>query len=199
MADIDTWQRRYQSTPKIPQAAEVLSQNLHLLPAQGKALDVACGLGGNALLMAQQGLDVWAWDYAEAAIEKLQYTARCQKLSIHAEVRDVLAKPPEPASFDVIVVSRFLARALASHLITALRQGGLLFYQTFTAIKVDNSGPSNPDYLLLDNELLQLFSDLNLRVYREENRLGDTAQGQRNCAMLVAERVTPNAGNNLLQ
>jgi hypothetical protein len=53
---------------------------------------------------------------------------------------------------------------------------------------VGEEGPSNPAFYLADNELLELFRSLKLRVYREENRLGDLHKGSRDIAMLVAER-----------
>jgi len=105
-----------------------------------------------------------------------------------AEQRDVVRNPPEPGRFDVIVVSRFLDRSLAPQLAVALRPGGLLFYQTFTRTRVDDSGPVSPDYRLADGELLRVFAGLRLRVYREEGVIGDITCGLRNQAMLVAQR-----------
>ena len=61
-AEQDKWDRRYSDPANEARAAQVLSDNLHLLPTQGTALDLACGLGGNALLLARQGLTVEAWD-----------------------------------------------------------------------------------------------------------------------------------------
>lgn len=171
-----------------PAAADVLTQNQHLLPDSGKALDLACGLGANALLLAEAGLTVTAQDVSSVAIGKLQLTARKLALQINAEVRDVLITPPAAAQYDVIVVSYYLERALAPAIMHALKPGGLLFYQTWCRQKVTNKGPTNPDYLLADNELLTLFAGLKLRVYREEALLGDKSQGFRNVAMLVAER-----------
>jgi tellurite methyltransferase len=88
-------------------------------------------------------------------------------------------------SYDVIVVSYFLERKLAPALIRALQPGGLLFYQTHIRDKVDDSGPANEAFLLARNELLSLFSDLTVLVYREEGRVGDIRRGFRNRAMLV--------------
>lgn len=183
------WDARYQQHDgNWPAAADVLTQNQHLLPDSGKALDLACGLGANALLLAEAGLTVTAQDVSSVAIGKLQLTARKLALQINAEVRDVLITPPAAAQYDVIVVSYYLERALAPAIMHALKPGGLLFYQTWCRQKVTNKGPTNPDYLLADNELLTLFAGLKLRVYREEALLGDKSKGFRNVAMLVAER-----------
>lgn len=192
----DKWQRVYQTQPAMPAAAEVLVQNRHLLPPAGQGLDLACGLAANAVMLAGQGIETEAWDQSSEAIGQISSHARQAQLQIRAEVRDVVAHPPAPASFDVIVVSRFLDRGLCPAISAALRPGGLLFYQTFSAHKVSEQGPSNPDYLLADNELLQLFADLQIRVYREEKRLGNMAQGFRNQVMLVAEK--PYGDKNLL-
>ena len=186
---MQNWDKHYDDSDSLPAAAEVLSENRHLLPTSGRSLDLACGLGGNALLLARHGLDVWAWDSSLTAIAQLDQCAQTKGLRLHAEVRDVVACPPEPTRFNIIVVSRFLERALAPALMAALQPGGLLFYQTFTAIKIQDGRPNNPAYLLGDNELLSLFADLRVRVYREENRLGDLRRGWRNMALLVAERI----------
>ncbi len=180
------WDDRYRKAG-LPEAARVLAENSHLLPASGEALDLACGLGGNALLLAQAGLRTQAWDVSPVAIARLNASAAGLPLS--AVVRDVLAAPPAPSSFDVIVVSRFLARGLCPALLAALRPAGLLFYQTFSRDKVAPGGPSNPDFLLVENELLQLFTGLRLRVYREEGCIGDTQSGLRNEALLVAQKT----------
>jgi len=183
------WDARYQQHEgNWPAAADVLTQNQYLLPDSGNALDLACGLGGNALLLAKAGLAVTAQDISPVAIDKLQVKAQKLALQINAEVRDVLVTPPAAAQYDVIVVGYYLERVLALAIMHALKPGGLLFYQTWCRQKVTDKGPTNPDYLLADNELLTLFAGLKLRVYREEALLGDKSQGFRNIAMLVAER-----------
>ena len=183
------WDQRYrQVSHDEPDAAQVLRDNQHLLPKTGDALDLACGLGGNALLLAKAGLQVQAWDLSPVAVESLHSRSINEAGSLHAEVRDVLVNPPAPASFDVIVISYFLDRALAPALCAALRPGGLLFYQTFVRDKVSQQGPGNPDFLLAENELLSMFKMLRLRVYRDEGRLGETKQGLRNEALFVGQK-----------
>lgn len=187
----EKWDARYRRAERIPEPARVLRENLHLLPPEGRALDFACGLGENARLLARQGLAVTAWDLSPVAIERLGHEASTQGLAVTAEVRNVQARPPEAASFDVIVVAHFLDRALAPALSDALRCGGLLFYQTFTREAVSDCGPGNPNFRLAPNELLRLFPGLLVRVYREEGRVGDLSRGTRDLALLVAQRPNP--------
>ena len=182
------WDKRHQEAEGIGNPAKVLLENLHLLPSQGDALDLACGRGANALLLAEAGLRVQAWDLSSVAIERLQKEVDSRGLDIQAETRDVIAHPPLAESYDLILVSHFLDRALAPRIIEALRPGGLLFYQTFSQVAVSDRGPDNPAFRLADNELLELFRPLRVRVYREEGRLGDISKGWRDIAMLVAEK-----------
>lgn len=181
-------QQHSQSTLAIPEAARVLKDYAHLLPARGYALDAACGIGGNALFLAKSGLDTVALDISPVAIEKLQAFSRRLNMSIQSEIQDLEAFVWGEKRFDVIVISRFLERSLADCVVNALKPGGVLFYQTFIREKVSDIGPKNPDYLLSENELLTLFQPLTVLAYREEGRVGDTTRGMRNEALLVGQR-----------
>jgi tellurite methyltransferase len=183
------WNQRYAQTDRMPSPAVVLTANAHLLPASGRALDLACGLGANALFLAERGLDTTAWDLSAVAIDRLAAEATARSLRLDLAVCDVEAHPPAPSSFDVIVVSHFLERVLMPAIAAALRPSGVLFYQTFAREAVSDCGPSNPDFRLETNELLRLFQGLTVRVYREEGRLGDLSRGTRDLAMLVAQRA----------
>ncbi|WJW75629.1 methyltransferase domain-containing protein [Thiohalobacter sp. IOR34] len=184
----DKWDAIYRAASEEPRPAAVLHDYGHLLPLSGRALDLACGRGGNALYLAARGFEVSAWDVSPVAIGQLRSRAAAGGLALQAEVRDVLAEPPAVRHFDVIVVSRFLERALAPALIAALRPGGLLYYQTYVREAVDDAGPRNPAYRLAPGELLELFAPLRPLLYRDEGRQGDLSQGLRNEAQLVAIR-----------
>jgi len=181
------WDERYRGTEGPATPLEVLTDNAHLLPASGEALDLACGLGGSALYLAGLGFRTRAWDLSRVAIDRLRRRVATEE--ILAEERDVLAHPPDPDSFDVICVGHFLARPLCPRIAAALRPGGLLYYQTFTEDRVDDGGPGNPAFRLRRNELLRLFPDLVVRLYREEGCVGDVTKGLRNRAQLIAQRA----------
>lgn len=187
---MNKWDQRYRNATAPGEPGYALREYSCLLPKAGVALDLACGLGADALLLAQHGLDVCAWDSSQVAIEKLRQFAAHRNLNINTQCRDVSAAPPPPASFDIIHVSHFLERELCASISAALRPGGLLFYQTFCAEKVDTShGPSNPDFLLQRNELLRLFESLRIVVYQELGTIGATDKGLRDRALLVAQKA----------
>ena len=168
--------------------ADVLVENSFLLPKKGFALDLASGLGANAIFLAERGLDTHAWDISSVALKRLQLSAKQKSLLI--SVNQVFIKPDVllKNAFDVIVVSRFLDRSLCDAIIACLKSGGLLFYQTYVKEKIDSNGPNNSDYLLARNELIKLFAPLNLVAYRENSLIGDLEYGERNEALFVAQK-----------
>ncbi len=168
--------------------ARVVCDYAHLLRPGGEVLEVACGLGVNALALAAAGFRVTAWDYAETAIQRLREEATRRGLALRAEVRDVVAEPPPPARYDGVVVTRFLERDLCPALAAALRPGGVLCYQSFVRDAVSERGPQDTAFRFAPNELLTLFPDLRVLAFLDEGRAGDTAHGFRDESLLVAQR-----------
>lgn len=188
-AVINKWNHIYsQPGQACHPAIQVLTENDFLLPTTGTALDLACGLGANAVFLAKQGLAVTAWDISSVAIDKLTAYAVQQGLNINACQQKITADSFNECSFDVIVVSRFLDRTLSDAIIGALKPDGLLFYQTFTREKTSPKPPNNPDYLLVRSELLALFSPLRVIFYRENALIGEQLRGLRNEAQFVGQK-----------
>ena len=101
------WNRRHTEADSLGSVAAVLEQNIHLAKRGCRALDLACGRGANTLYMASAGLEVTAWDLSPVAIGRLETASAESGLSIKTSVRDVITSPPEPESFDLILVSFF--------------------------------------------------------------------------------------------
>lgn len=171
-------------------AAYVLENFQHLLPVQGQALDLASGLGANALLLAQHRLQAHAWDISSVAITHLRQTAKSLNIEIKTAVRDIINDPPPQNTFDVIVISQFLERSIMPNIIAALRQNGLLFYQTFTRDQQQDGGPSNKKYRLDKNELLNLCKKLHILIYQEQGTLTDAKTNPHHQALLIGQRKT---------
>ena len=158
-----------------------LIDNADLLPRDGKkVLDVACGRGRHALLLASAGFDVHAIDRNPDAIAFLRATAERLRLSLTAGVVDLegdsppdLDKPkglsprPTAGEYDAVVVFNYLHRPLMPALRDALKPGGRLFYETFTTRQAERGHPKNPAFLLRDGELAQLVAPLTVLRSRD--------------------------------
>lgn len=181
------WDEIYRQRSTKPEPATMLLRYSHLLPKQGTALDLACGLGGNAVLLDQMGMHVDAWDISPVAIEHINHNKSASS-NINPLAVNINDATFPKSQYDVITVSRFLEQRLANDIIAALKPQGLLFYQTFTREKALPGGPSNPKFLLQKGELLSLFSPLTPIIYHEEGCIGDTSKGIRNEAILIAQK-----------
>lgn len=142
--------------------ASWLIDNADLLPRGGKVLDVACGRGRHALLLASAGFDVHAIDRDPHAIEFVQATADRLGLSLSCEVVDLESAPVPvlPGPCDAILVFNYLHRPLMPALRAALAPGGRLFYETFTSPQAERGHPKNPAFLLNPGELPALVAPL---------------------------------------
>ena len=122
-----------------------------LIPAAGAVLDLACGQGRHARFLAGLGLTVEAVDRDEVALASLAsvpgVTPRCADL-------ETGPWPYAGQRFAGIVVTRYLHRPLLPLLLDALADGGVLLYETFMVGQERFGRPSNPDFLLRSQELL---------------------------------------------
>lgn len=164
----EKWDKKYadQTIQSPANPCYVLKQHSRLLPFHGKALELACGLGGNARFLAQCGLKTDAWDISDNALTVLNNWASLNQLPIAPLITDLNQMILPHQQFDVIVISRYLDRSLFKSIENALKPGGLLFYQTFLAPVQDNA-PNNPDFYIQTNEFNQAWSTLETLVYGE--------------------------------
>lgn len=184
------WDTRYrEADPSEARPATVLTENEVLLPRHGLALDLACGLGGNAQWLARRGMAVDALDLSPVAIAKLKAVSVQEGLAVHPRVEAIGRESLPRRHYDLIVVGHYLDRALAPAIAASLKPGGLLAYQTFTNSPGRQHGPTNPAFLLDRNELLRLFAGLAVVAYREEDELGSSKSPGRGEAWLLAQRV----------
>ncbi len=192
LSKLKKWNEAYKDADfTAAKAATILTNNAHLLPSKGNALDLACGRAGNASFLAkmkENDFQIDAIDFSSIVIESLKDYAVKNGLSITPILRDIEADGLSNKKYDVIVVSYFLNRSLFPKIIDALKPKGLLFYQTWSQEKIDDSGPSNPNFRLSSSELLTLCSEMKILLYREEGNTGNISAGSRNEAMIIAQK-----------
>ena len=172
--------------------ASWLVENADLLGQGGNALDLACGRGRNALVLAAAGLSVRAIDRDPENIASLRITAERLDLPVQVEALDLEADGVslDRGVFDLVVGIHYLHRPLFPALMEALRPGGLLLYETFTVDQAEHGHPKNPAFLLRHGELRELVAPL--KVLRERDGEFDG----RRVAGIVARSPAPTGRGN---
>ncbi len=159
---------------------------LPVLPARGEALDVACGAGRHARLLAALGYRVHAVDRDAAAIASLTGVAGIVPLQADIEAG---IWPYAGRTFDVVVVTNYLFRPLMPVLVDAVAPGGVLLYETFAVGNERFGRPSNPEFLLRPGELLEAVRGRLRVIAYEDVQIDDPrpAMVQRLCAARGSE------------
>lgn len=147
--------------------SQFLIDNIDLLP-RGSVLDVAMGSGRNSVYMASMGFQVEGIDISEEAIDAAKKLAHDNNVKINAHIvnleRETFIKKNR---YDVIVCFNFLQRSLIPAIKEGIRPGGVIVYETYIVDQARFGRPTNPEYLLKHNELLDLFKEFRCLRYHE--------------------------------
>ncbi len=167
------WDARYADRevgePAAPDAL-VDSDLIGLIPSRGRALDVACGAGAQAVWLARRGLDVVALDVSQEAIDLTRAAASAGGVADRVDARVVdldLGVPPQLGSFDVIVCQRFRAVELYPTFLERLRPGGVCVVTVLSEAGADSPGA----YHAPPGELIHAFDrhDVEVLAHTEGN------------------------------
>jgi tellurite methyltransferase len=93
----------------------------------GRALDLACGAGRNALFLAKNGWDVVAIDGSAEAIRVVKQRAKRVGVKLETHVVDLESALPlafDDASFDLVTIVLYLQPELIAEARRLLREGG---------------------------------------------------------------------------
>jgi tellurite methyltransferase len=157
-AERDKWDARYRdgAYESRTHPTALLAEWLPRLQ-RGRALDVACGAGRNALFLAANGYAVTALDISGVALERGRRSATERGLTIEwlrADLDDDPARVLPAGPFDLIVWVRYVHRTLMPHLVARLAPGGALLCEQHLQTGEAVAGPASAAFRLAPGELL---------------------------------------------
>ena len=144
----------------------------------GRALDLACGEGQNAIWLASLGWDVTGVDFSEVAIAKARARAAREGVSVEFVCDDLRAYEPEPGTFDLVLVLYLHIPADERRAVLAKAAGALASGGTFVFVGHDLTnltdgvgGPSDATLLCTPDEIASELPGLEIvkaeRVFRD--------------------------------
>ena len=186
------WNQRYSVPSELPQVSYGLQHYTHLIPNSGTGLDLACGLGQNSIFLTKHGLKMNGWDYSAAGLEQMAHHCSLQKVEVNQQCIDLTNTPWPNQKFDLICITAFLDRTLCPQILSHLKPGGILVYQTFNQV-TDIAGetlskPRRPKFLLTKGELLELFNELEPLVYHDAQELAQLEHPLAGKALLISRK-----------
>lgn len=185
-----SWNDRHAARETPVRPAAFVIEREHLLPAEGRALDVAGGSGRHAVWLARRGFEVTLVDISDVALARAEAAAGEVSVEL-TTVRADLSNDPLPAGrFEVIVVVDYLDRDVWAALPPRLAPGGLLLASQPTVRNLERHARPSVRWLLDEGEIDVLANvakdaDPDLRVV--EVTEGWTGEG-RHEARLVLRR-----------
>jgi SAM-dependent methyltransferase len=132
-------------------ASDWVSRYAPVLVAPRNALDLACGGGRHTRLLVSRGYTVTAVD---RDLSTLQAGGAGDFETVCADLEGA-AWPLRDRVFDLVVVTNYLHRPLFPAIIGAVAPGGSLIYETFAVGNERLGRPTNPDFLLGEDELIE--------------------------------------------
>ena len=164
----------------------------------GRALDLACGEGRNAVWLAEQGWQVTGVDFADVALEKARLLAEHRGVQAEWIRADLFEYEPAPEAFDLVIVFylQIPAERLRSILARAARAvaaGGvfLLVAHDSSNLTCGYGGPRDPAALYTAEDVLPALAELEIERAEQVVRTVETDEGVREAidALVRARRA----------
>ncbi len=171
MSEVDRkrWNERYSSGWRTVIHKTLL--DFYPLAKRGRALELACGTGENAVFLAKQGFHVDAVDVSDVAIDRARALAKEEGLYVNFIRADLDEYDLPENTYDLVVVFYYLNRKLFPKIEKALKKGGVLIYQTYNERHLSIRHDFNREYLLRLGELCSSFPELQLIHCKEEDNV----------------------------
>jgi SAM-dependent methyltransferase len=185
MSADNEWDARYADAPGQMFSGTVNGtlalEAAHLSP--GRALDVGCGEGADAIWLARAGWDVTGLDVSAVAIERARAAAQAAGVTVHWHVADFATAPLEP--FDLVTAHYPALKQTPDHaveraLFGAVAPGGILLYVGHAPLDRATSLARgfDPDDYVLPHDVKALLPDgWNVEAHEQRPRPGGAPHG----------------------
>ena len=166
--------------------------------APGRALDLACGEGRNALWLAERGWQVTAVDFSSVGLEKARRLASERGLELVLVEADVLEWEPPAASFDLVIVMYLhlpagARRRVQERAASALAPGATLLVvgHDSTNLTEGIGGPQGPAVLFSPEDIVGDLDGLDIERAERARRPVATGSGEVDAIDAIVRAVRP--------
>lgn len=169
MSEIDRrkWDQRYREDSYRKSNPASLLQQWASRAKRGKALDIACGAGRNAIYLAAEGFAVDAIDISAQGLQLASEAAAAQSLSIHWIEHDLDNDTSFTDDYELIVVLWYVNLPLIERLADRLAPGGVLISEQHLVSEQDVIGPRTDAFRVAPGALREAAAKLEILHYRE--------------------------------
>jgi SAM-dependent methyltransferase len=158
----EDWNRRYAAADPIHATAVpnrfLVAEVGDLAP--GRALDLGCGAGRNAVWLAERGWRVTAVDFSDVALAMARDLAAARGVEVEWVAGDLVTWIPPARAFDLVCVLYVQLpaperRTLLAHAAEAVRPGGTLLVVGHDLLNLTEGwgGPKQPDVLYTPQDI----------------------------------------------
>jgi SAM-dependent methyltransferase len=148
--DAERWDERYRDAEEVaPAPPEAIAAiDPALVPSSGRMLDLACGLGRQAVWGAERGLQVTAVDVSSVAVERTGRLAAAHGVDVDVRAADLdrLLGAPDPVTeldgpYELVVCQRYRDPRLLRLLADLLAPGGMAVVTVLSVVGAAAPGP----------------------------------------------------------
>lgn len=174
--DAADWDARYADTELVWSRGpnQVVEAECTGLPP-GRAVDLACGEGRNAIWLASRGWDVTAVDFSQVALDKGRRLAEGVAADLAVDWVCADATQWQGEGYDLAVVAYFQVpepdrRRAVRHVVGSLRPGGTLLWVAHDSSNLTEGtgGPQDPRVLMTAEDVVADLDGIPVDVERAE-------------------------------